>query len=60
MNKIHSSKKFQLFLEVYDSRADARLDDILEKPFGAERLSRAAVQSLYTFKSLYVWRGGRG
>ena len=32
MNKIQSSKKFQLFLEVYDSRADARLDDTLEEP----------------------------
>jgi|GEM_PF-6507938 len=32
MNKIQSSKKIQLFLEVYDSRADARLDSILEEP----------------------------
>ena len=32
MNKIQRSKKFQLFLEGYDSRADARLDSILEEP----------------------------
>ena len=45
---------------MYDSRADARLDGTLEEPFWTERLSRAAVQSLYTCKSLYVWRGGVG
>ena len=32
MNKIQSPKKFELFLEGYDSRADARLDDTLEEP----------------------------
>ena len=37
MNKIQRSKKFQLFLERYDSRADARLDGILEKPLRAAR-----------------------
>ena len=53
--RYRAQKKFQLFLEVYDSRTGARLDSILEKPFWAERLSRAAVQSLYTCKSLYMW-----
>ena len=37
MNEIHSSKKFQLFFEGYDSRADARLDGTLEKPLRAAR-----------------------
>ena len=37
MNEIQTAKKFQLFLVVYDSRADARLDDALEKPLRAAR-----------------------
>ena len=37
MNKIHSSKNFQLFLEVYDGRAGARHDSTLEKPLRAAR-----------------------
>ena len=32
MNEIQSSKKIQLFLEVHDSRTDARLDGTLEEP----------------------------
>ena len=32
MNKIQTAKKFQLFLVVYDSRADARLDGTLDEP----------------------------
>ena len=37
MNKIQSPKKFELFLEGYDSRADARLDDTLEEPLRSAR-----------------------
>ena len=37
MNEIQRSKKIQLFLEWYDSRADTKLDGTLEKPLRTAR-----------------------
>ena len=35
--RYRDQKIFQLFLEVYDDRADARLDDTLEEPLRSAR-----------------------
>ena len=56
MNKIHISKKFQLFLVVYYSRADARLDDTLEEPCKGETTAQGMV---IVVELGLLFRGGR-
>ena len=52
MNKIQSSKKFQLCFEVYDSRAGARLDGTLEKPCKGD--TKSAPPSVVAFENIKI------
>ena len=56
MNEIHSSKKFQLFLEWYDSRADAKLDGTLDEPCKGETTAQGMV---IVVELGLLFRGGR-
>ena len=53
MNKIQSPKKFELFLEGYDSRADARLDDTLEEPLRGGTKSAPIVYCIRKHQNQY-------
>ena len=60
MNKIQRAKKIQLFLVVYDSRTDARLDDILEEPCKGDTTKQSSCAVLIYMQILIRVERGRG